>query len=166
MYGLFLNPRGFKWLLFRLSKIRFLKKWKRSIMQTGVEVALASEELKGYNIIYWLKASLSTLFVWVARYAMLNCLVAAFMGLSFLDHMMVFGRQIALWIVMLISPTPGSSGAAEGIFPAFYGEFLGDSLSVTVAIFWRLFYYYPYLFAGLIVLQPWLKRIYQKDLKS
>jgi uncharacterized membrane protein YbhN (UPF0104 family) len=41
------------------------------------------------------------------------------------EHVLIFGKQIILWVVMLISPTPGSSGTAEAIFPAFFGSHLG-----------------------------------------
>ena len=87
------------------------------------------------------------------------------MGLDLLEHLVVFSRQIVMWIVMLISPTPGSSGTAEIVFSSFYGEFLGG-FSNAAALFWRGFYYYPYLIIGFIILPRWLRRIADKDKKA
>lgn len=157
-FGLFIKPQGFRWLLVKIASFGFLRRWESRMVKTGDEVVLAAKELNGLDIVYWLRASFSTLFVWIARYFMLNCLIAAFVALNAADHLLVFGRQIVMWIVMLISPTPGSSGAAELVFPAFYGAFLNIELSKVVGLFWRLFYYYPYLFIGAIILPAWLRR--------
>jgi glycosyltransferase 2 family protein len=64
-----------------------------------------------------------------------------------------------MWIVLLISPTPGSSGAAEFAFSGFMADLLpaGASL-VLIALLWRLVTYYIYLIAGSVVGPRWLKR--------
>jgi len=142
VYGLFVNPRGLKWMLVKITSISFLRRWRKGSIKTGNDIIIASKMLRGHKFSYWTKISLSTLFIWIARYFMLNCLIAAFVGLDLLDHLVIFSRQIVMWIVMLISPTPGSSGTAEIVFSSFYGQFLG-SFSDAVALFWRGFYYYP-----------------------
>ncbi|MCC5945026.1 MAG: flippase-like domain-containing protein [Bernardetiaceae bacterium] len=161
-YGLFFNPRGFKWILVKITSIGWLKRFRNGALETGTEVIMASKELKGKDFNYWLKATLSTIFIWTSRYFMLNCLVAAFSDMNMLDHLLAFSRQIIMWIVMLISPTPGSSGAAEGVFCLFYSEFLSNDFCAAVGILWRLFYYYPYLFIGALILPRWIKRVYAK----
>jgi uncharacterized protein (TIRG00374 family) len=75
------------------------------------------------------------------------------------NHFLVYARQLVMWVILLISPTPGSSGTAEYFFPLFLGDFLGE-LSEVVALSWRLISYYPYLFIGILVLPVWLRRIY------
>lgn len=159
-YGLFLNPRGFKWLLVKATSFRLTRKWRRGALQTGNDMVIASNELKGKHSSYWFKAVLATIFIWVARYFILNCLAMAFVDLSWMDNVLVFARQVIMWVVMLVSPTPGSSGVAESVFPLFYDEFFTGSFSSVVGIFWRLFYYYPYLFLGAIFLPRWLRRVY------
>jgi uncharacterized protein (TIRG00374 family) len=165
VYGLFINPRGLKWMLVKITSIRLLRRWRKGTIKTGNDIILASKMLRGHDFSYWSKITFSTFFIWVARYFMLNCLIAAFVGLDLLDHLVVFSRQIVMWIVMLISPTPGSSGTAEIVFSSFYGEFLG-SFSEAAALFWRGFYYYPYLIIGVIILPRWLRRIADKDKKA
>jgi uncharacterized membrane protein YbhN (UPF0104 family) len=72
-------------------------------------------------------------------------------------------RQLMMWVIMLISPTPGGSGIAEFFFPIFLREFIAGStrdLTVIVALAWRMLTYYPYLIIGALVLPFWLRRVY------
>ncbi|HCT71060.1 MAG TPA: hypothetical protein DF409_08540 [Bacteroidales bacterium] len=77
--------------------------------------------------------------------------------------MLIYARQLMMWVIMLVSPTPGGSGIAEYFFPVFLREFIkgpaGD-LTTLVALSWRLLSYYPYLIIGAIVLPLWLRRVY------
>jgi len=67
-----------------------------------------------------------------------------------------------MWIILLISPTPGSSGVAEFAFPIFLGEFLPIGTSTTLSVLWRTYTYYPYIVLGLIVLPIWTSRIIKR----
>lgn len=158
-YGLLVKPRAFKWLLLKVTSIKFLKKWKQKANSYGDDIILASKEIVGKNLKYWMIISGSTIFVWCARYLMLNSLVSAYSDVSFSDHMMIFSRQVIMWVTMLVSPTPGSSGTAEYFFTQFFSDFLGKYTFVT-AIFWRLMSYYPYLLLGAIILPWWVKRVF------
>lgn len=162
-YGLFLKPRAFKWLLLKITSVRFFKKWRAKANQYGDEIIIASREMKGKKVFYWVKIGLATIFIWCARYLMLNSLVSAYAAdLHIGDHMVIFSRQIIMWIVMLISPTPGSSGTAEFFFSRFFLEYLSNYTFVT-GIFWRLMSYYPYLLLGAIFLPRWIqKRFFAK----
>ena len=86
----------------------------------------------------------------------------AFTSLSFSDNLLVLARQLVMWVIMLISPTPGSAGVAELAFGSFLSEFTPLGLTVVLAVLWRLFTYYPYLFIGAIVLPNWVQRVYLK----
>ena len=87
-------------------------------------------------------------------------MILAFLPVS--DHFLIYGRQLVMWVIMLISPTPGGSGVAELAFSGFLGDFTGG-LAAAFALLWRLFSYYPYLFIGSVVLPSWLKRVYTSD---
>ncbi len=166
-YGIFIRPRGFKWLLLKITSIKFLRRWRHAANQQGDEIIIASQELRGKETSYWVKISVATFFVWVARYLMLNCLIAAFTDLTLRDHFLIFGRNLMMWITMLISPTPGSSGTAEFFFSQFFTGFLGDYTFVT-NILWRMLSYYPYLLLGAIFLPRWIKRVFftEKEAKA
>lgn len=159
IFALLINPRLFKWVLIKITSIRMLKKWRYAAYERGTEMILASDELKGMGKRFWLYLSLSTIFIWSSRYLMLNFLMVSFTKISLSEHVLIFGKQIILWVVMLISPTPGSSGTAEYFFPMFFQETLGD-YTLIVNLLWRLFTYYPYLLIGTIFLPKWIKRVF------
>lgn len=159
--GLFYRPRVFKWVLIKICSIKFLRRWKHDAQEFGDQIIEASKQLTGKNYSYWLKIIGATIFVWTSRYLMLNALVSAFVPLSFNQEIIVFARQVIMWIVMMISPTPGSSGTAEFFYGQFFSQFLGQYTFVT-SIIWRLFSYYPYLILGAIFLPRWIKQVFFK----
>jgi uncharacterized protein (TIRG00374 family) len=160
-FALFVKPRAFKWLLIKVTSIGFMKRWRHGAINRGNEIVLASRQFKGRGYKYWLSISLATVFIWAARYFTLNAVISAFAGLSFDQHMLVFGRQIVMWITMLISPTPGSSGFADVLFPQFFTAFLLE-YTLIAGMLWRMVTYYPYLILGALVLPRWLQRVFAK----
>lgn len=160
-FALFVNPRLFKWLLIKLTFNKLMRRWRYAAYERGNEIMWASNQMKGKNISYWLKISISTIFIWSARYLMVNCLVASFVGVNLSQHILIFGKHVILWITMLLSPTPGSSGTAEYFFPIFFQQFLGD-YSLITGIFWRILTFYPYLILGVIFLPKWIRRVFFK----
>ncbi len=165
IFALLINPRLFKWVLIKITSTRLLKKWRYAAYERGTEMILASEQLKGMGSKFWVYLSLSTIFIWSSRYLLLNFLMVAFANISISEHVIIFGKQIILWVVMLISPTPGSSGTAEYFFPMFFQENLGD-YTLIVNLLWRLFTYYPYLILGAIFLPRWIKIVFFKQNNS
>ena len=157
--GLFYRPRVFKWILLKIFSIKWLKKWKYNANEYGDQIIEASKQLKGKNARYWSIIICSTIFIWSARYLMVNVLVTAYNSVTITDHVIIFARQIIMWIVMMISPTPGSSGTAEFFFAQFFTDFLAGYTFVT-SILWRIFSYYPYLLLGAIFLPRWIRQVF------
>ena len=160
-YALFLKPRAFKWLLLKITTIKFLRKWRYRAYEHGNEIIWASSQLKGKKIMFWVSISVVTILIWSVRYFQLNLIIASLVDLPFSDHLLIFARQVVLWIVMLVSPTPGSSGAAEFFFPMFFEDYLGP-YTLIANISWRAMSFYPYLFLGAIFLPRWLRRVFFK----
>ena len=161
-YGLLINPRSFKWLLLKVTDYRLLRRWRHDAYEQSSEMMLASAQLKGVSANYWLKAIVSTAFVWSARYFMLNCLITAFgEGIGMVEQIDIFAKQVILWVVQLLSPTPGGAGLAETFFKAFfYGSgYASDSLWSPLVLVWRIFTYYTYLIAGVVIFPRWLRRV-------
>ena len=159
--ALFYRPRVFKWVLIKLFSIKFLRKWKHDADEYGNQIIEASRELSGKNWRWWLPLVVATLVIWSSRYYMLNALVSAFVPLTLEQNVIVFARQVIMWIVMMLSPTPGSSGTAEFFFAQFFTEFLRGYTFVT-SILWRLLSYYPYLILGAFFLPRWIKQVFFK----
>jgi len=160
-YGLFRNPRGLKWLLLWLFKMPILRKWKQGANQTGTDIIESSRDLKKKNYKFWMKAFLASFCSWTARYWVVNSILLAFWCSQYntMDHIMIFARQLLMWIMMLISPTPGGSGFSEWVFTQYLGDFIPEAgLAIGLALIWRLISYYPYLFIGMYLLPRWIKK--------
>lgn len=160
LLSLFLNPQGFKTLLVRIFSLPVLKRFKSKAEEVGEEVVITSQELKGKKMDFWAKAFGATFLSWTARFLVINCLILAFMAGA--DHFIIYARQMVMWVIMLISPTPGSSGIAEIVFEGFLKEFTLPNLGAFQAFLWRLLSYYPYLIIGIFVLPRWLRRVRSK----
>ncbi len=163
-YGVFINPKGLKWILLRVTGIRMLRRFRDSAENTGNQIMESSANFRRKSLGFWIKAFASTGMSWLARFLVVNFLIIGFTNpLGIADHMLILARQLMMWIVMLISPTPGGSGIAEFLFPLFLREFIAgaqNDLTSLVALSWRLLTYYPYLIIGAIVLPFWLRRVY------
>lgn len=163
MLGIFFAPRSLKYLLLQIFRIPFLRRWRYHVIEVGDDIITTSKELKGKPRRYWIKSLAATYVSWTARYWVVNFLILAFANpahplvTGFGDHMLIYARQLVMWVIMLISPTPGSAGVAEFAFSGFLGEFIPLGLVAALALVWRLVSYYPYLFIGAIVLPRWLK---------
>ena len=157
-YGLFVNPRGLKWVLLKLFKIPFLRRWRQAIGNVADDIVLSANSFRHWPLMKWLRAFLATALSWTSRYWVVNALILAFFGLNhlgLLDHFVVFGKQLAMWIMMLVSPTPGGSGFAEYVFKEFLGAYIPIG-AIALALCWRLVSYYPYLIVGVVLLPRWL----------
>ncbi len=161
-YGFFINPRGIKRLLMRIFKMRFLKRWFKSAANVGSDIVLASYEVKQYNWRFWMKSAYSTFLSWSARYLVANALILAFFSVS--DQVLLFARQLVMWIMMLVMPTPGGSGFAEYIFTTYCSDLIEVPLALQmgaaalVALLWRLITYYPYLIIGAFLFPRWIQK--------
>ncbi len=156
--GLILKPKGVKSFLGTMFLLPILKRWREKALQTGAEIELASKNLKGKSFSYWLKPFLATAIAWTGRFMVINFIIKGFVSLGVTDHFKLYARELGMWILMLISPTPGGSGVAEYTFTVFLGEFIPVGTAIIFAILWRLISYYPYLFIGSIVLPRWLTK--------
>lgn len=168
IFGIFGKPQFVKWLFIKITNNRLLKRFQQAAIKSGDDIILASKELKGMSFSYWVRAILSTIFIWSARYLIVNFLIAAFTSdVSFADHIIIFARHLIMWIVMLLSPTPGGAGIAEGAFPTFFSDYAGGfSTAVTVALTWRLLTYYLYLILGAIFVPRWVARVFKASPES
>ena len=135
---------------------KILRKWRRKSLDTGNEIMEASKEYKNKSFGFWVKVIGATYFSWLSRFLVVNFLIIAFVFGA--DQYLIFGRQIVMWVILLISPTPGGSGIAELAFNGFLGDILPFGLGAILAILWRLLSYYPYLFIGAIILPGWIKK--------
>ena len=155
-------PKTMRRLLEWLMSFKWLKRWKPAVIKQTQEMELASRVLKGKKPKYWLSIIGCTYLVWTLKYAIVNALMAGFVPMELADHALALGRHVIMWVVMLVSPSPGNAGSAEIIFSSFYGEYLGDYTFIT-SLIWRMVTFYPYLLIGAVLLPRWTKRLLKKS---
>lgn len=163
-FALFVNPSGTNRTIKKVFQWKRLNRWAEGAGKLADDLANASREFRSKSFSFWLNASLSTFFAWVGRYLALNCILAAFAILNFSEHLTIFARQVILFQFMIVAPSPGASGFAEGTFYPLFQEFVtgGPSIVGLMTLLWRFATYYPYLLIGVVLLPIWLRRVYGK----
>jgi uncharacterized protein (TIRG00374 family) len=157
--SLFIYPQVIKLVLNLIYRLPILNKRKHKAVKISQDVEQASKVLKSKNFSYWVKLVSVTFASWTARFLVVNFVVMAFVSLTLDQNLVILGRQLLMWLVLLVSPTPGGSGVAEYLFGTFLKEFMPLAITVVVGSFiWRLISYYPYLFIGAIILPKWFKK--------
>lgn len=164
MWGVFYSPVRLKKILFWLFSFKLLKKWRSNAIVTGNEIIVSSKVFKEKKISFWLKSFGATSFSWISRYFTANMVIMAFVAAD--DHILILGRQLVMWVIMLISPTPGGSGVAEALFMSLLKDSSISQLAIVAAIVWRFVSYYPYLFIGSFIFPSWLRRTSKKSLDT
>ncbi len=158
-FGLFVRPELVARLLRYIFRLRLLRKWQAAIYSFTENMLLASSELKSRPFSFWVKVFGVTVFAWSCRFFIANALFMAFTPVK--DQMMIFGRQIIIWLTMGVSPTPGGSGLNEIAFKQFYSDItLGGGPMLVIIMMWRIISYYLYLILGVIVFPQWVKRAF------
>ena len=157
-YGLFRNPQVIKNLVLKLFGLKVLRRWRKSARRASLDIVKNSVVLKKKSFKYWAKVFLATVVSWTSRYWVVNAIFVAFFVID-KSHFLLFARQLVMWLMMLVSPTPGGSGFSEFVFSEYLGDFLPEvaGIAVIMAFFWRLLTYYPYLIAGAFIVPHWIK---------
>ena len=100
---------------------------------------------------------------WTARFLSLVAVMAMVVApFSALEPVTIVARQLVMWVYLLISPTPGSSGVAEWLLGAFFEPWFALSGSLIAPamtmLLWRLATHFIYLLLGVLVIPGWLRR--------
>jgi hypothetical protein len=167
-YGLFFNPEGIRKLIIKFFKLPLLRRWHEAAVRAGDDIVESSHELKRRPLSFWLKAMTATFLSWTARYWVVNAIIVAFFTIN--DHFLIFARQLVTWIMMIISPSPGGSGFAELILSRYISDqipadpLIAGSISLAIAIIWRIISYYPYLIIGALLVPGWIERKFVKPI--
>ncbi len=161
-FALFIRPTATAGAIKRMFRWRIFRRWKDSAAELADDLVTASREYRGKSLSFWLWSWTATFLAWIGRYLVLNAVLAMFTGLTIWQHLEAFARQVVMFQVMLVSPTPGGSGFAEGAFRPLMQEFSPEGMVLILAVLWRIITYYPYLLVGIPLLPRWLRRVYGK----
>lgn len=147
-----------RFLLF-IFRLPYLRRWKFIAAEWGKDIEQASKEFGREPSRFWVNVFLSTFASWTSRYLVINAILNAFIQLGLIDNILILGKQLILWLFMLVSPTPGGSGVAEFAFGELLSDFTSSALLLAaLALIWRLISYFPYLIIGTFLLPSWMKR--------
>lgn len=145
------RPEGTRNLLLTMSQWRIVRRWQSSLQSMADNMVATSQWVRGRSSRWWAEVFGSTILSWFSRYFVVNALFWAFVPAA--SGLLVFGRQFVVWVVLMVSPTPGGSGISEWLFANYYGDLIGDlGIAAVLALVWRLFSYYVYLIAGVALL--------------
>jgi len=167
-YGLFFKPVAIKNLIINTFRLPVIRRWKDSAIRAGNDIVESSNELKKKSLPFWIKATVATFLSWTARYWVVNAILVAFFIIN--DHILIFTRQLVLWIMMIISPTPGGSGFAELILGRYLSDLLpidpvnAGGVALAMALIWRIISYYPFLVAGVLIVPVWIAQKFVKPI--
>lgn len=141
------RPDGTSRLLEKVSQWRILRRFSDKIMTTARNMVATSQWVKGRSARWWFNVFGSTVLSWFSRYFVVCFLFLAFVPTA--SQMLVFARQFVVWVVLMVSPTPGGSGISEWLFATYYGDLIGNAgMAAVLALVWRLLSYYVYIIAG------------------
>lgn len=166
-YGLFFKPKAIKRIIVGMFRLPLLRRWNKSAIKAGDDIVISSEELKKMSFSFWVKAVFHTFVSWTSRYLLVNAILLSFFVIR--DHLLIFTRQLILWIMMIISPTPGGSGFAEIILGRYLSDLIpvdavhAQGVALAMALVWRVISYYPFLIAGVLVVPLWIRRKFMKQ---
>lgn len=158
--GILVRPRAVQKFLVWLFGFRPLRRWRPQVEALGDNMVATSQELRNRSWRWWGEAFLGTALSWSSRYLVVNAL---FLGFApYADQLVVFARQFVIWVVLMISPTPGGSGVSEWLFTEYYGDMITPGIALIMALFWRIISYYVYLIVGACLLPGFFRRILGK----
>ena len=164
--GIIWKPLWIGKLLTGISSWKWLRKWSSNISELGENMISTSKELKKKPFRFWLEVFGGTAVSWVSRYLVVNALFLGFIPVDDKWQWVILARQFVIWVVLMVSPTPGGSGVSEWIFSNYYGDLLPSiGMALIMAVFWRIISYYVYLGIGIAIVPGWLKESISK-LKS
>ncbi len=161
-YGLFINPRAIKRLFLFISRWRIMARFRESIRHTALDIETTSTHIKTMPFSFHVKAFIATSGAWTMRFLVINCLILAFVPnihIHAFDHFLIYARGLVMYVITAFSPTPGAAGIAEYLFGGFFSDYIPTSISVIIALVWRLISYYSYLLMGAIIIPIWLRQI-------
>lgn len=158
--GLFVAPSSIKKILVKIFSLPLIRRWRADVESAGEDIEVTARELRGCSLSVWAKAFSATALSWMSRFLTVNALLWGFVACA--DQLLALGRQIAVWVLLMFTPTPGGSGLSEWIFTKYYGDIITSAASImVVAVAWRVLTYYLYLLVG-IPLIPSLSKKHSK----
>lgn len=161
--SLFCRPQWVRSVLLVVFSLPLLRRLRSKVENLANDLVLSSKELSCMGFSFWLKSFGLTALSWCFRYAVAVALLFAFCSKG--NLWLAYARQWVLWMISIVSPTPGGSGLNEFMFKVYYADFFPSNdvtNTLLVVVLWRLITYYSYLLAGVSIVPQWIRGIKSK----
>lgn len=156
--GIIVKPSWIRSFFYHLFNIKWLRRWQPNMLALADNMENTSFELKKKPFRFWLEVFGGTALSWTSRYLVVNALFMGFLPNTLPDQWIILVKQFVIWVVLMVSPTPGGSGLSEYIFSEYYGNLVPTAgMALILAIFWRIISYYIYLLIGCCIVPGWIK---------
>lgn len=156
--GIIWKPNWMRTFLRRVTQWRFLRRWQDKAEELGDNMVATSASLRNKPICFWMRVFGGTSLSWFSRYLVVNALFFGFLPSADPEQWVIFAREFVLWVVLMVSPTPGGSGLSEWLFSEYYGDIIHSAgMGLVLAILWRIVSYYLYLVIGAVIVPGWAK---------
>ena len=130
-----------------LHKFHIIKDRKRAVVKIYRKI---SEYSKGTRGVVKSKLMCFKMMVLSVIYQLALCSIPFFLLIAFggkVGYIESVVTTISIYCVIIIFPTPGNAGAAEGSFYAVFSA-LSEGLVFWAMLFWRFFCFYIFIIAG------------------
>lgn len=155
--GIIVMPHKVAVGLDKLFSVKLLRRWHAGAVTMGENMVATSRQIKEKPRRWWLNVFGATTMSWFSRYLIVNALFWGFCPEA--SPLLIFSRQFVVWVILMISPTPGGSGISEWLFTTYYGDLIGSvSIALVLALAWRLISYYIYLAIGVMILPSYFSK--------
>ena len=161
--GIIWKPEWISKFLYKIAVWKWLDRWRKNITELGKNMVATSKELRKRPFKFWLEVFGGTALSWISRYLVVNALFLGFLPSDDKWQWVILARQFVIWVILMVSPTPGGAGFSEWIFSNYYGDLVPSiGMALIMAIFWRIISYYVYLGIGAAIIPSWLKESYDR----
>ncbi|MDE7381754.1 MAG: flippase-like domain-containing protein, partial [Muribaculaceae bacterium] len=156
--GVIWRPQLIRKTLMKIFKFKLLRRWEGGIDSLTQNMISTSAELKSKPFKFWMEVFGATALSWTSRYLVVNALFLGFLSSADPWQWVILARQFVIWVVLMVSPTPGGSGLSEWLFSEYYGDIVTSAgLALVMAVLWRIISYYVYLIIGAVIVPGWVK---------
>ena len=156
--GIIWKPQWIQKVISRLFRLRWLRRWQSDADGLAANMMATSAELRTKPFGFWAEVFCGTALSWLSRYLVVNALFLGFVATADHSQWLILARQFVIWVVLMISPTPGGSGLSEWLFSEYYADLVTSAgMALILAVFWRVISYYLYLGIGAVIVPGWLR---------
>jgi glycosyltransferase 2 family protein len=150
-FGLTFRPHALSRLVWNITGIGFLKRFRKGAYRFVRETAATLEQISRLSPGKQLLLHFVTALSYISHFLAFNVLLWA-CGFENVKHVTILAAQSLLVALSLIVPSPGGAGYFELVLPSvLQASGLPRDAEIPLALIWRVLSYYLYIVIGLFI---------------